>query len=197
MNNDFIFSFVCIRYYVLEFCVSSLDHLFVQETDPKKYRGPMPATQKDVCLQLAKGMEHIHEQRLIHRDIKPGNVLIWVDSTGERVLMKWADFDLSKPVSENGSHSISGSRGTEKWYAPEIYRMRMEEGENVANPIRPRGTVKSDVFSEGLVFAYYLLGGRHPYRGPNGQHEIPHNILNSIVNLNGMFHFTNQILMIN
>jgi serine/threonine protein kinase len=111
MNNDFIFSFFCIRYYVMEFCVASLDHLFLQEP----YRGPMPATRKDVCLQLAKGMEHIHEQRLIHRDVKPGNVLIWVDSTGERVLMKWADFDLSKPVSENGSHSISGSRGTEKW----------------------------------------------------------------------------------
>ncbi|XP_046439760.1 serine/threonine-protein kinase/endoribonuclease ire-1-like isoform X2 [Daphnia pulex] len=178
------------KYYVLEFCVASLDHLFLQETDPNKYRGPMPATKKDVCLQLAKGMEHIHEQRLIHRDVKPENVLIWVDSIREKVLMKWADFGLSKPVSERGTHSISSEfKGSEDWYALEICRMQSEttssqsvEGENVANPIRQRGTVKSDVFSEGLVFAYYLLGGRHPYGKRN---EIPKNILNARpVNMN-------------
>ncbi len=172
--------------------MASLDHLFLKEP----YRGRMPATKKDVCLQLAKGMAHIHEQRLIHRDVKPGNVLIWVDSTGERVLMKWADFGFSKPVNERGSHSISGLRGTEKWYAPEICRMRMEEGENVANPIRPRGTVKSDVFSEGLVFAYYLLGGIHPFRG-RYEHDTQNNIIENRFNLNGMFHFINQILMTN
>ncbi len=159
--------------------MASLDHLFL--TDP--YRGPMPATQKDVCLQLAKGMAHIHEQRLIHRDVKPGNVLIWVDSIREKFLMKWADFGLRKPVSERGTHSISCEfKGSEDWYALEICWTQSEisqlvEGENVGNPIRPRGTVKSDVFSEGLiVFAYYLLGGKHPYGKRN---EIPKNILNA------------------
>jgi serine/threonine protein kinase len=126
-----------------------------------------------------------------------------VDSTGEKVLMKWADFDLSKPVNESGSHSISGLRGTKDWYAPEIYRMQSEttstqseEGENVENPIRPRGTVKSDVFSEGLVFAYYLLGGIHPFRG-RYEHDTQINIIENRFNLNGMFHFINQILMTN
>ncbi len=178
----------------MEFCEASLDRLFLRE--PKKYFWPFPVTENEVILQLAKGMEHIHEQGLIHRDIKPEKALIRVEPNG--VLMKWADFGFSKPVNERGSHSISAIRGTEYWYAAEIYRMRMEEGENVANPIRQRGTVKSDVFSEGLVFAYYLLDGRHPYRGPNGPYDIPQNILNSTpVNLNGMFHFLNQILMKN
>jgi serine/threonine protein kinase len=174
----------------MELCNASLDRLFLEETDPNKYRGPMPATKKDVCLQLAKGMEHIHEQGLIHRDIKPENALIRVEPNG--VLMKWADFGFSKPVNERGSHSISGLKGTEKWYAAEICRL-IEKEENMEN--LGRGTVKSDVFSEGLVFAYYLLGGNHPY---GKLYDIPKNILNSTqVNMNGMFHFLNQILMIN
>jgi serine/threonine protein kinase len=188
---DFSFSFCWIRYYALEFCEASLDRLFLRE--PEQYIWAFPVTEKQVCFQLAMGLEHIHEQRLIHRDIKPENALIRVERN--RVLMKWADFGFSKPVNERGSHSISGLRGTDYWYAAEIYRLMGIE-ENMGN--WGRGTVKSDVFSEGLVFAYYLLGGRHPYRGPNGPYDIPQNILNSTpVNLNGMFHFLNQILMKN
>jgi serine/threonine protein kinase len=188
---DFSFSFCWIRYYALEFCEASLDRLFLRE--PEQYIWPFLVTEKEVCFQLAMGLEHIHGKKLIHRDIKPENALIRVESN--RVLMKWADFGFSKPVNERGSHSISAIRGTEYWYAAEIYRMRMEEGENVANPIRQRGTVKSDVFSEGLVFAYYLLGGNHPY---GKLYDIPKNILNDTpVNLNGMFHFLNRILMKN
>ena len=195
MNKDVIFSFVCIRYYVMELCNASLDRLFLEETDPNKYRGPMPATQKDVCLQLAEGMAHIHKMGLIHRDVKPENVLIWVDSIREKVLMKWADFGLSKPVSERGTHSISCEfKGTKDWYALEICRMQSEttssqsvEGENVANPIRPRGTVKSDVFSAGLVFGYYLSGGDHPFG--SAVNVLPNIIKNEPVNLPSMFRY--------
>jgi serine/threonine protein kinase len=147
-------------------------------------------TEKEVCFQLAMGLEHIHGKELIHRDIKPENALIRVESN--RVLMKWADFGFSKPVNERGSHSISAIRGTEYWYAAEICRL-IENEENMEN--WGRGTVKSDVFSEGLVFAYYLLGGSHPY---GKLYDIPKNILNDTpVNLNGMFHFLNRILMKN
>jgi serine/threonine-protein kinase/endoribonuclease IRE1 len=145
-------------------CQSSLEKLFLKNDSPKKYRGPMPS-QKEVLLQLAKGLEYIHINGLIHRDLKPENVLIWADSTGKTVLMKWADFGLSKPVNERGSHSISGvSRGTDNWYAPEILKIMVEqeENENKSSP-RQRGTIKSDVFTEGLIFAYYLLNGVHPF----------------------------------
>ncbi|XP_046646147.1 serine/threonine-protein kinase/endoribonuclease ire-1-like isoform X2 [Daphnia pulicaria] len=152
------------RYYALELCQSSLEKLFLKIDSPKKYRGPMPS-QKEVLLQLAEGLEYIHINGLIHRDLKPENVLIWADSTGKTVLMKWADFGLSKPVNERGSHSISGvSRGTDNWYAPEILKIMVEqeENENKSSP-RQRGTIKSDVFTEGLIFAYYLLNGVHPF----------------------------------
>jgi serine/threonine protein kinase len=64
----------------------------------------MPS-EKEVCLQLAKGLAHIHKNRLIHRDLKPENVLIQEDSTG-KVLMKWADFEDCLPVEENGYYTI-------------------------------------------------------------------------------------------
>ncbi|XP_046645970.1 serine/threonine-protein kinase/endoribonuclease IRE1-like isoform X2 [Daphnia pulicaria] len=155
------------RYYVLELCQLSLHQLFWGDKNQKKCREKMPSD-KEVFLQLAMGLAHIHEMRLIHRDLKPENVLIWVDSTGETVLMKWADFGLSKPVSERGSCSMSGpNRGSNNWYAPEILKMKIDEEENRTTPLhRQRGTVISDVFTEGLIFAFYLLEGLHPFGSP-------------------------------
>jgi serine/threonine protein kinase len=177
-----------IRYYALELCQLSLNQLFNGDETQKKYREKMP-TEKEVCLQLAKGLAHIHENRLVHRDLKPENVLIWVDSTGEKVLMKWSGFGLSKQVNERGSHSMSGVRGTHNWMAPEILKIMTEEnvGKTTSPDIRPRGTVKSDVFSAGLVFGYYLLGGDHPF---GSLINVPANILkNEPVILRGMFLF--------
>ena len=164
---------------MLELCEASLEKLFFKDDDPKKYRGPMPS-ENQVFLQLAKGLEHIHEMKLIHRDLKPENVLIYVQSDRKEVTMKWADFGLSKPVNERGSCSLSGVKGTGSWYAPEILDILEDSGNNI--PLQ-RGTVKSDVFAEGLVFGYYLLGGQHPY-GPNI--EVMLNIKkNNPVKLNG------------
>jgi serine/threonine protein kinase len=96
--------------------------------------------------------------------------------------MKWADFGLSKPVNERGTYSMSGVRGTLNWYAPEILDIYIRN-EDIGNSTPPlRGTIKSDVFAEGLVFGYYLMGGRHPY----GPKQIMQNIQrNNPVNLNG------------
>ncbi|EFX68475.1 hypothetical protein DAPPUDRAFT_260025 [Daphnia pulex] len=75
----------------LELCDASLDRLFLLEDDPKKYRGPMPP-ETEVLLQLAKGLEYIHQMGLVHRDIKPQNVLIRLDSTTQRVMMNYIIF---------------------------------------------------------------------------------------------------------
>ena len=89
--------------------------------------------------------------------------------------MKWADFGLSKPVNERGSHSISGvSKGTDNWYAPEILKIMAEQEKNENMSPLLRGTIKSDVFTEGLIFGYYLLGGIHPF-GP--RYEIVLNVI--------------------
>ncbi len=131
----------------------------------------------DVLHQLAIGLEYIHEMKFIHRDIKPENVLIWVSSKSGKVLMKWADFGLSKPVNERGSCSMSGVKGTFDWLAPELLRL-LDDGDDKKGEreAEQRGTIQTDVFAEGLVFGYYLTGGLHPFGSPV---QIAANILNN------------------
>jgi serine/threonine protein kinase len=151
-------------------CDASLDRLFLNENDPKKYRGPMPPD-TDVLIQLAKGLEYIHQMGLVHRDIKPENVLISLDSTTRRVVMKWADFGLSKQVNERGTFTMTGVRGTYVYFAPELLKYLDEVSSNV-NQIKKRGTVQSDVFAEGLVFGYFISGGVHPFGTTSHQIQI-------------------------
>ncbi len=142
----------------------------------------------EVLSQLAEGLEHIHEKGLIHRDIKPQNVLIWVSPENGQVLMKWADFGLSRQVNERGSYSMSTVKGTFDWLAPEILELLNEDISQSGSEIilaRQRGNVKSDVYAEGLVFGHFLLNGRHIF---GKRIEIPPNILkNNQVNINGNY----------
>jgi serine/threonine protein kinase len=147
---------IIFRYFALELCDASLDQLFLKDGHSKKYKGPPLPHHFTVLLQLASGLEHIHSKNLIHRDIKPENVLIHIGSD-ETVTMKWADFGLSKPVNERGTFTLSGLRGTANWMAPELLN---SFGDN-EGPIR--GTIRSDIFAEGLVLGYFLANGLHPF----------------------------------
>jgi serine/threonine protein kinase len=81
-------------------------------------------------------------------------------------------------------------RGTNNWFSPEIMKIFEEEendGKTTSPNIRQRGTVKSDVFSAGLVFDYYLLGGDHPFG--SAVNVLPNIVRNRPVNLTSMFRF--------
>ncbi len=125
----------------------------------------------DVLIQLAKGLEYIHQMGLVHRDIKPENVLIRSYSTTRQVVMKWADFDFSKQVNERGTFTMSGVRGTYDYFAPEILKL-LDEVSSTDNEDKKRGTVQSDVFAEGLVFGYFISGGVHPFGTTSHQIQI-------------------------
>jgi serine/threonine protein kinase len=167
----------------MELCAASLDQVFLEDGDPRKYNGPKLPHHLVVFLQLALGLEYIHSKNLIHRDIKPQNVLISVDSNGDKVTMKWADFGLCRFVNERGTYTMTSEiKGTINWYAPELLKLYSQLSNTIQ---RPRGTVKSDVFVLALVFGYLLLEGRHLY---GLGFEIPTNIMNNIlVNMEGKF----------
>ncbi|XP_046439599.1 serine/threonine-protein kinase/endoribonuclease IRE1-like [Daphnia pulex] len=172
------------RYYYLELCNASLEKLFLKDGHKNKYRGPMPPS-LTALYQLAVGLEYIHKMGLVHRDLKPENVLIWQDPRKGNVLLKWADFGLCKQVNERGSYSMSGVRGTFDWLAPEILNLfndeELSQSESETTSTVKRGTIQSDVFSEGLVFGYFLLDGRHLF---GLRHQIHTHILdNKPVNL--------------
>ena len=165
-----------------------MEKLFLKNENPIKYCGPIPPP-LTVLYQLALGLEYIHKKELIHRDLKPENVLIWVDPKEGQVLMKWADFGLSKPVNERGSFSISGIRGTLNWLAPELLKLYYNEETSQSGSgttsTNKRGTVQSDVYTEGLVFGYFLLDGVHLFGyGPKIQTNV---LKNKPVNLDSKF----------
>ncbi|QQP38129.1 Serine/threonine kinase 11 [Caligus rogercresseyi] len=59
-------------YMILEFCIAVLKDML--ESSPTK---KFPAYQAhEYFLQLAKGLEYLHSQRVVHKDIKPGNLLL-------------------------------------------------------------------------------------------------------------------------
>ncbi len=172
---------------MLELCQASVDKLFLEKGKADRYNG-LRLPNEEMILQLATGLAYIHSQKLVHRDLKPENALIWVAAANYPVIMKWADFGLSKPVSDTGSFSVSNVKGTTKWLAPEILNepenrgsssLSEHDGNNPSN--KRRGTLKSDVFAEGITFGYILLGGEHPYGSTN---EIVFNLSkNKPVNL--------------
>lgn len=150
----------------MELCVASLDKIFKNE---KGYNGPkledMPPPE-DVFLQLAEGMSYIHKLNLSHRDIKPHNVLICVkqgrsNETSNNLILKWTDFGGSKKVNIGGNCSMSDFKFTYNWCSPEVLKLFFYDTTDASK--FNKKMIKSDIFSEGLVFAFYLLEGEHLY----------------------------------
>jgi serine/threonine protein kinase len=140
-----------------------MDQIFLNDENPKKYRGPKPQTE-EALYQLAMGLEYIHEKKLIHCDLKPKNVLLWTGNSS--TVMKWTNFGSSKEIDAKGTCPINEIKGGLDWLAPEILKALENEESQSENPATFQWeccTFKSDVFTEGLVFGYLLLDGKHPY----------------------------------
>lgn len=110
-------------------------------------RGPMPPYAVAAVLRpVLSGLAAAHRSGLVHRDVKPENVLISDD--GE---VKIADFGLVRAVAAAGITSTSVILGTAAYLSPEQVR----DGD--ASP-------RSDVYAAGIL-TYELLTGRTPFTG--------------------------------
>jgi WD40 repeat protein len=119
-------------------------------------------TQAAVVLveKVARALAHAHDNGLIHRDVKPSNIL--VTDEGEPMLV---DFGLARDEAASHSHTRSGFMvGTCAYMSPEQLRL---EGRTL--------DARTDVFSLGVVM-WELLTGTHPFAGKNESETIP-NIL--------------------
>jgi serine/threonine protein kinase len=164
----------------MELCAASLDQIFSKNDDHSKFLESMPPAE-DVLYQLAIGLYYIHETGLIHRDIKPQNVLIWTNPTTNEVVMKWGGLRLSK-----GDGKIKKNYSRNDWLAPELLNL-LDNGDIDIIP-----TVKSNVFALGLVFGYCLLRGEHLFGSPT---QIVYNITaNEPVNLQGNSGFLQHLM---
>ncbi|MBZ4418667.1 protein kinase [Myxococcus sp. RHSTA-1-4] len=98
----------------------------------------------DVMVDVAAGLAHAHERRLIHRDLKPGNILI-VPGGRARLL----DFGLAELLMARGSGRHAPQAGTPAYMAPEQWRgLRPDE--------------RTDVWAAGLVL-FEMLAGEPPF----------------------------------
>jgi serine/threonine protein kinase len=98
-----------------------------------------------VC-QVATALDFAHRNNVVHRDVKPANILI---SESGRVLL--SDFGLARPSGEPGLTESGTIVGTPAYMSPEQAKGKI---------LDPR----SDVFSLGVVL-YQSLTGRHPFPG--------------------------------
>jgi eukaryotic-like serine/threonine-protein kinase len=106
-----------------------------------------PTAVLSLGIQLAEALDHVHEHRLVHRDVKPGNILVRDDGT-----VKLADFGIVRLLDGLTRHTATGmTMGTAAYLAPEQVR-----GESV--------TTKVDVYSLGLILVE-MLSGRPAWTG--------------------------------
>jgi WD40 repeat protein/tRNA A-37 threonylcarbamoyl transferase component Bud32/tetratricopeptide (TPR) repeat protein len=111
--------------------------------------GPLPAQPAaDLVRQVAEAVEYAHRRGVIHRDLKPGNVLVDAQNC-PRV----TDFGLAKKLDTDSSLTVTGSvMGTPSYMPPEQAAGRVAE-------VGPA----SDVYSLGALL-YCLLTGRPPFQ---------------------------------
>lgn len=100
-------------------------------------------------LQIARGLSAAHEKGLIHRDIKPGNILI---EEGIEPRAKLSDFGLAQTADDANQSQSGAVIGTPMYMSPEQVR-----GEEVDQ--------RTDLFSFGSVL-YLMTTGRPPFRAP-------------------------------
>jgi len=105
-----------------------------------------PAQATDVLLQTLSALEHAHRQGIVHRDMKPENIMVTRDGVA-----KVADFGLARAYADAQITHAGHVTGTVQYLAPEQL-----QGE----PADPR----TDLYALGIV-AYELFTGQPMFRG--------------------------------
>ncbi len=114
-----------------------------------KRRGSLTITEViDIMSQLTDGMAHAHDSYIIHRDIKPQNIMIL-----ENGLIKITDFGIAMALNSTQLTQTNSVMGSVHYLPPE-----QAAGKGC--------TIKSDIYSMGILM-YELLTGSVPFKGDN------------------------------
>ena len=131
------------RYLVMEYVQGKTLKTVIQE------RGKLsPALAGQIAIRILSALEHAHRNGIVHRDIKPQNILVHADGH-----IKVADFGIARIANSSTLTKGDTVMGSVHYFSPEQAK---GEGANAT----------SDIYSTGIVL-YEMLTGRVPYDGDN------------------------------
>ena len=116
-------------------------------------QGPLdPETATEAGIQACAGLDYAHRRGIIHRDVKPGNLMLFGGPVGGgEMTVKLTDFGIARALEQTRITQVGSVVGTAAYLAPE--QVRGEEA-----------TPATDVYALGVVL-YQFLTGRLPYEG--------------------------------
>ncbi|OWF55892.1 inhibitor of nuclear factor kappa-B kinase subunit epsilon-like [Mizuhopecten yessoensis] len=111
---------------------------------------------------LVNGTKHLRNQGFSHRDIKPGNVLIFTDDDGSNVY-KLSDFGTAKPLGDKDC--FMSLVGTEEYLHPDIYKAAFIDNRNCQG-----FDISADMWSLGVTL-YHAATGQVPFHAYGGRFD--------------------------
>jgi serine/threonine-protein kinase/endoribonuclease IRE1 len=200
-------------YIALELCPASLADVI---ESPDQFREISNSFDpKRALRQITSGLRHLHSLKIVHRDIKPQNILISAPKKGasgrdggRRMLI--SDFGLCKKLEMDQTSFLPTAHGamaagTVGWRAPEILRgeVKLDDSMSDDHSQSSRGSVGTavngstsskptrltksvDIFALGCLFYYVLTNGLHPF-GDRFEREV--NILKNAKSLDSLEQF--------
>ena len=131
---------------VSEYCYMTLEEYINKRNNPLSIEEI-----KELLLDLNNGLKEINDNNIIHKDLKPSNILLSINKSRiDKTCFKISDYGLSKLLDNNDSIS---SNGTPVTMSPEVLKGQ-------TNLI----SSKSDIWSLGIII-YYLYFKEYPYNG--------------------------------
>ncbi|XP_077987814.1 serine/threonine-protein kinase TBK1-like isoform X2 [Glandiceps talaboti] len=142
---------------VMELCVGSL---YTMLDEPESAYGLSEVEFKQVLKDVAAGMNHLRERNVVHRDLKPGNIMRCVGDDGHSIY-KLADFGAARELDDN--QQFMSLYGTEEYLHPDLYERAV-----LRKPMGKTFSASVDLWSIGVTL-FHIAAGHLPFRPYGGR----------------------------